>query len=88
MKEGQPHDFSIDVWQLGQLAYQLCCKPHLGGLPYRILKEHDDDDKAKWMEWVPVKVKQLILSMVRKKPSARPKIKDILAHSWFEDDFG
>ena len=46
MLKGKPHDFSIDVWLLGQLAYKLTSKPGPSGLPHRTLKEHDDDAKA------------------------------------------
>ena len=46
MQKGKPHDLSIDIWLLGQLAYKLTSKPSPYRLPHRIVKENDDDAKA------------------------------------------
>ena len=83
--DGRPHDFSSDIWQLGQLAYKLVSYPTSDDLPCYLLGEQESEPL--WLDWVNDDLKSLILQMVKDYPVQRPTIEDILSHPWFEEVF-
>ena len=87
VKEGEPHDTSSDVWQLGQLAYQLLSRPVSDGQAPRALKYEDAEQEPDWLPWVSDAVKFIINSMVRHNPTERPTVTQVLGHPWFDSCF-
>ena len=57
---GAPHDFSADVWALGQVAYQIMSYPKDKTKPLTDIYARD----AKWLEEVPDEYKQLVGAMI------------------------
>ena len=86
MKAGKPYDFSSDVWQLGQLAYQLMSQPEADPDEVRALTEGGRESDHQWLRWVPDPVKSVIYSMVKQDPAERPTISQVLSHPWFNDN--
>ena len=61
IEAGAPHDFSADVWALGQVAYQIMSTPRDECRPLTDIYGRD----AKWLEEVPDDYKRLVRAMIR-----------------------
>ena len=64
IEEGSPHDFSADIWALGQVAYQIMSVPRD---KYKPLKDVNARD-AMWLEQVPQDYKALVSCMIKEDP--------------------
>ena len=82
-KEG--HDTSIDIWALGVLMFELLCgKPPFAGNNQRELFSNIKKQKITWPDDFPPLAKNLISEILKQNPKERPKLDDILKHSWFD----
>lgn len=84
------HSFSVDVWALGILAYELLVgePPFVGTLPddtyRRILAASPvfPGDSSAVAEVPSAPARDFVRTLLRRDPDARPLAKEALAHSW------
>ena len=74
IQQGAPHDYSADVWALGQVAYQIMSIPRKEYEPLTDIYARD----AMWLEEVPDAYKRLVGLMIQEEPSSRPTAAQLL----------
>ena len=84
VQAGKPHDFSSDVWQLGQLFYQLATVPKSRGQLPTALTDDDNQTDHQWLPWVSEQVKLIMQCMVSSVPKDRPSVQQVLSDPWFK----
>lgn len=75
---GDQHDSKVDVWSLGQLAYQLLICPHQNNL----CMLNEDDAQIQWPTELNESGRRLILAMIARDPKQRPSLSTVLQHPW------
>ena len=75
---GSPHDYSADVWSIGQLALKL-----LSVLKTSQYDEVSNFKRLQLQDDVPDEVKEILIAMSNPDPSERPPLDDVLMHPWF-----
>lgn len=87
-KEG--HSYEVDVWAIGVIAYTLL----IGRPPFQSKNSRETWSKIKKLDYsfpkdifISENAKSFIQSLLQIKPEDRPKIDEILNHSFFKDDY-
>ena len=91
IKKGEPQDMAVDIWSLGQIAYQLLCCPAqdnclnfsldnvIGSKEELIRHLKLDCGNGHWKsQQIDEPFKDLIASMVLINPNQRPQIADVI----------
>ena len=82
-KEG--HDTSIDIWDLGVLAFELLAgKPPFQGSNNTELFSNIKKHKIIWPDDFPPLAKNLISKILKQNPKERLSLDEIISHAWFE----
>ncbi|KAI3403043.2 IPL1 [Candida oxycetoniae] len=83
MIEKQPHDKAVDIWAMGVLIYEfLVGKPPFeeidASATYRRIVRVD----LKFPKWIDPDARDLIIKLLRKRPSERLSLNEVFRHPW------
>ena len=87
MVEGRDHDYAVDVWSLGVLAYEF-----LVGTPPFEAEGHSETYKRilrvdlQFPSYISENAKDLIRSLLVKEPAARIPLSRLLDHPWIKEN--
>ncbi len=88
---GQDYDEGCDVWSLGVVAYELCALAppfRAATMPALILRICDQEAPALPTERYSPELNHLVHAMLRKSPSSRPSIHEVLADGLVSERIG
>ncbi|XP_045598610.2 aurora kinase C isoform X2 [Procambarus clarkii] len=83
MVEGKPHDEKVDLWSLGVLCYEFLC----GNPPFEAESNRDTYSRISKVDLifpshVSDKAKDLMVKLLRHRPSDRLSLDGVLQHPW------
>lgn len=85
MVENKAHTDRVDLWCLGVLTYEFC----VGNPPFESERHQDTYERIravdiKFPEYLSSEVIDLISNLLKKEPSQRMSLNEVLTHPWVE----